>query len=91
MELLRKRLPTELASFGNPLFTEEEIKHIRMVVPLCQQHHGVMNAKSERDAPYHETVYRKYFTELILTGYDGVSYFTKEEMALRGDVECITI
>lgn len=80
--LLRKRFPPEIAKFGNQTFSPDEIRHIRMVVPLCVSHHGKMNTGTECNAPYGETEHRKYFTELIETKYAGKAFYTKEEMKL---------
>jgi hypothetical protein len=85
-DLLRKRFPPEVAKFGNQTFSPDEIKHIRMVVPLCMSHHSSVNTRKECDSPYGDTDYRKYFTELIEKKYNGKPFYTKEEMKLlRGD------
>ena len=73
MDEVRKRLPSGVARFGEDEFTEEEIMYIRMMVPLCRKCHGKQNAASEK-LPYEQTVYRKFFTELILNEYDGKCY-----------------
>jgi hypothetical protein len=70
MDLVRKRLPKTVAHFGEPNFTEEEIMYIRMMVPLCDKHHSMVTHESN-DLPYEDTVYRKYFAELIMREYDG--------------------
>jgi len=70
---VRKRLPLHIAQFGNPDFSKEEIKYIRMMVPLCLHCHGLMNGESD-DIPYDKSKYRKFFTELILSRYGGNSY-----------------
>jgi hypothetical protein len=80
MDTLRRRFPPEIAKFGNQNFSEEEIKHIRIVVPLCISHHGMVNTRKECDALYGETEYRKYFTELIQNKYGGKPFYTKEEL-----------
>ena len=73
MELIRARLPIGVARFGEDEFTEEEIMYIRMMVPLCRKCHGKQNAASEK-LPYEQTVYRKFFTELILNEYGRKCY-----------------
>jgi hypothetical protein len=72
MESIRERLPIGIAQFGNDEFTEKEIMYIRMMVPLCEKCHG-KQSKGE-DLPYEQTVYRKFFTELILNEYGGKCY-----------------
>ena len=74
MNNIRKRLPVSIARFDLPEFTEEEIRYIRMMVPLCKKCHGKMLTEEAFDIPYEQTFYRKFFTELILTKYDGLSY-----------------
>jgi hypothetical protein len=79
MDVIRKRLPSGIARFGEPQFSEEEIKYIRMMVPLCISAHSKM--QKERDVPYEETVYRKYFVELLLNlERCGKDHYTKEEI-----------
>jgi hypothetical protein len=73
MESIRKRLPIGVARFGDDKFSEEEIMYIRMMVPLCTKCHGKQNNNSEK-LPYEQTVYRKFFTELILNKYNGKCY-----------------
>lgn len=70
MEAIRKRLPPEIISPGAPEFTEIEIIHIRMLVPLCKKCHGKVEAES-LDIPFHETKYRKFFAELIMKHFGG--------------------
>ena len=74
MDLIRRRFPKEIAAFGEPEFTEIEIKYLRMMVPLCRSCHGKMIIEESKELPYEQTFYRKFFTELILTNYDGLSY-----------------
>jgi hypothetical protein len=74
MDLIRRRFPKEIAAFGEPEFTEIEIKYLRMMVPLCRSCHGKMIIEESKELPYEQTFYRKFFTELILTKYDGLSY-----------------
>jgi hypothetical protein len=73
MDEVRKRLPVNVAHFGEEEFTEEEIMYIRMMVPLCMKCHGKQNAASEK-LPYEQTTYRKFFAELILNEYGGQCY-----------------
>lgn len=73
MDEVRKRLPFNVARFGEDEFTEEEIMYIRMMVPLCMKCHGKQNKKRE-SLPYEQTEYRKFFTELILNEYWGKCY-----------------
>jgi len=78
MDSVRNRLPKDVAMFGEPSFTELEITYIRMMVPLCKKHHTKVG--HERwDLPYEETVYRKYFSELIMNKYGGKCWRTQEE------------
>jgi hypothetical protein len=74
----RKRFPKDVARFGENKFSEEEIKYIRMMVPLCVSCHSKQNNKSE-EVPYEETKYRKFFTELILNKYGGKCFSTDGE------------
>jgi hypothetical protein len=73
IEQLRKRLPIEVARFGEPNFTEEELMYIRMIIPLCNKHHGMIRKESD-DTPFEETMYRKYFTVLIMGKHNGICY-----------------
>lgn len=73
MNVLRKRLPRKVARFGRSTFSTEEIKYIRMMIPLCMSCHAKIVYESN-DLPYAKTKYRKYFTELILTNYNGQCY-----------------
>jgi hypothetical protein len=70
MDIVRKRLPKTVAKFGELDFTEEEIMYIRMMVPLCAKHHAKVG-KEKTDMPYEDTIYRKFFAELIINEYDG--------------------
>ena len=79
LDVIRKRLPLGVARFGEPQFSEEEIKYIRMMVPLCMGCHVKM-LEEHGEIPYEQTKYRKYFTELILSK-GGKCYYTKEEFA----------
>lgn len=71
MEILRKRLPKTVAKFGEPEFTEEEIMYIRMMVPLCMSHHQKVKTEEIKELPFEDTIYRKYFAELIMREYNG--------------------
>jgi hypothetical protein len=75
-DLVRKRLPSEVACFGNPEFTPIEIMYIRMMVPLCMGCHGDVHQESN-DLSYDDTLYRKLFAELIVLGYNGKCKFTE--------------
>jgi hypothetical protein len=70
MDAVRKRLPKNVARFGEQDFTELEITYIRMMVPLCSSHHAKVG-REPLDLPYEDTVYRKYFAELIMNEYGG--------------------
>jgi hypothetical protein len=74
MNLIRERLPENIARFGVDKFSKEEIMYIRMMVPLCVSCHSKQNSKNE-SGPYEQTVYRKFFTELILNEYGGKCYW----------------
>jgi hypothetical protein len=74
---VRARLPLWIARFGDLEFSEEEIKYIRMMVPLCLGCHGIMNGEPN-NIPYEESIYRKFFTELILSKYEGMCYSNKK-------------
>jgi hypothetical protein len=73
MDQVRRRLPKEVAKFGEPEFDVLEITHIRMMVPLCKFCHG--KAHGKRD----EAIYRKKFSDLIMEKYNGKCNFDKEE------------
>lgn len=77
MENVRKRLPSTVAQFGSPEFSEEEIIYIRMLVPLCHHCH-VIQQRERQNHPYENAPMRKFFTELILSK-GGKCYYTKEE------------
>lgn len=79
MDSVRKRLPKIVARFGEPEFTEEEIMYIRMMVPLCSQHHAKVG-REKVDLPYEDTVYRKYFAELIMNEYGGKCWKNGEDI-----------
>jgi len=70
MDNIRKRLPENIAKFGEPNFSKEEIMYIRMMVPLCLHCHGTMNSEPD-NISYEKSKYRKFFTDLILTKYEG--------------------
>jgi hypothetical protein len=69
-DLVRSRLPLEIACFGQPEFSELEILYIRMMVPLCQSCHVKVHHESN-DLKFEETVYRKMFSEMIMNDYGG--------------------
>jgi hypothetical protein len=73
MDTLRTRLPPQIARFGEPEFSEEELKYIRMMVPLCLSCHGIMNGESD-NVPYEKSKYRRFFAELIIAKYEGNCY-----------------
>lgn len=75
MDIIRSRLPKNVARFGEDKFSEEEIMYIRMMVPLCRGCHGKQSKSSEK-LSYEDTEYRKFFVELILTKYGGKCYNT---------------
>jgi hypothetical protein len=74
MDTLRKRFPKSIAMFGEPEFSEEEIKYIRMLVPLCKSCHGKMINEESDDIPYDESHHRKLFTDIINSKYSGRCY-----------------
>jgi hypothetical protein len=76
MDEVRKKLPKDIARFGEEEFSPLEIVHIRMMVPLCSSCHGKQNENQE-SLPYEETKYKKIFVELILTKYGGKCYSEK--------------
>lgn len=73
MDELRKLFPKEIAKFGTPEFTEDEIIRVRMMVPLCKSCHSKTMVKR------HEEYYRHFFDNLIMTKYGGKCYYTEEE------------
>jgi hypothetical protein len=73
MDLVRKRLPKHIVRWEEPEFAKEEMLYIRMMVPLCKSCHAKQNSASEME-DYENTFYRKFFTELILTKYNGRCY-----------------
>jgi hypothetical protein len=73
MDELRKLFPSEIAKFGNPKFTEDELIRVRMMVPLCRSCH------SKTMIPGDEEYYMKLFDNLIMTRHDGKCYYTEEE------------
>lgn len=79
MEQLRNRLPLGVAKFGEPEFSEEEITHIRMMVPLCMSHHQKVKGEEMKNLPFEETIYRKHFVELIMNEYGGRCYETQND------------
>jgi hypothetical protein len=87
METLRKRLPKEVARFGEPEFSDEEIKYIRMMIPLCMSHHQKVKSEEMKELPYEETIYRKFFVELIMNEYNGKCYETESERSSAISVE----
>lgn len=74
MDLVRNRLPTNVAMYGSPTFTVEEKRHIRMMVPLCGHCHQKVGFVEADDTPYENSIYRKYFTDLINSQYDGICF-----------------
>lgn len=68
MNLVRKTLPPEIINFGDPDYSDEEKRHIEMIIPLCNEHHQFKEIQREerKNIPYKETKYRKMFTETIL-------------------------
>lgn len=89
MEQIRARFPKGIARFGEPQFSEEEIKYIRMMVPLCHGCHGKLQIE-KHETPYETTIYRKFFTELILSK-PGKCYYTKEEMEVIRQKEAMVL
>lgn len=79
MDLIRKRLPFQIARFGSDVFSDDEINCIRMMVPLCISDHSKVHGLEPNDSPYENTYYRKLFAEMIFSKYDGKSYFSEEE------------
>lgn len=74
MESIRDRLPAAVAKRNESEFSEEEIMYIRMMVPLCKKCHGKMLAEEQNDTPYDRSIYRKFFTDLIISKYGGHCY-----------------
>lgn len=74
METIRKRFPKEIAAHGSPEFTPDEIMYIRMMVPLCKSCHAKTINEEMSDPPYEHSVYRKFFTDLIISQYGGRCY-----------------
>jgi len=79
MDLVRWRLPKDVAKFGLPEFTQEELIYLRMMVPLSMKEHARVHKLEPSDMPYEETRYRKFFAELIIHQHGGKCYFTEEE------------
>jgi len=74
MDEVRKRLPKEIARFGEQEFSQDEIIRIRMLVPVCRICHSKIGSNEE-----YEIETRKKFDELIMNEYSGKCYYTKEE------------
>jgi hypothetical protein len=83
MDLVRNRLPKEIAMFGKPEFSEIELQCIRMMVPMCIADHSRVHKLEHGDMKYEDTTFRKMFTEMIFSEYGGKSYFTEEEFNLQ--------
>jgi hypothetical protein len=64
-------MPIEVARFGEPEYSEEELWYVRLVVPLCIWCHQSVTFSNESNKPYEETKYRKFFCELVKEKYDG--------------------
>ena len=79
MDFVRKRLPKGVAKFGFPVFTEEELVYLRMMIPLVLKEHSRVHKLEPSDMPFDETTYRKFFVELILNENKGKCYFTEDE------------
>jgi len=77
MEAVRKRLPKEIARFGEPTFSKLEILYIRMMVPLCRSHHSYAEGECI-DLPFEETVYRKHFVNFLMKRFNGRCYNDKD-------------
>jgi hypothetical protein len=73
MDQLRELLPIDIARFGEPEFSEEELVRIRMMVPLCVSCHGRMTNRQ------FEEEHIKYLDDLIMTKYGGKCYYTEDE------------
>lgn len=75
MDILRKRLPSDVARFGENEFSDLEMTYIRMMAPLCKSCHGKSHGK------HNEVKYREIFSDLIMKKYNGKCYYSKEEFA----------
>jgi hypothetical protein len=73
MDLVRNRFPKNVAAFGSPEFTLEEKRHIRMMVPLCGHCHQKVGFERD-DILYEQSTYRKCFTELVNSKYNGICF-----------------
>ena len=78
-EWVRQRLPKDIARFGEPEFSKEEIMYIRMMVPMCIACHSRVHKEESNDTPYEEIPWRKWFAKMIINNFDGISYLSKEE------------
>lgn len=79
MDLVRNRFPKGIAMFGNPNFSEKELQCIRMMIPMCIADHSRVHKSEPGDMKYEDTYYRKMFTEMILSKFEGKSYYTEDE------------
>jgi len=70
---LRKLFPKEIARFGEPEFSDDELIRIRMMVPLCKSCHLKTTIKSK------EEYYINFFDNLIMEKYGGKCYYTEDE------------
>jgi hypothetical protein len=73
MENVRRRLPKEIAQYGNPKFSALELQYIRMMVPLCRSDHGFAEGEDE-DIEFEKSEYRKFFVDVIMNKYNGKCY-----------------
>jgi len=78
LDMIRKQLPTEIARFGEPKLSPEEKVYVRMVVPLCMEHHGHVTDTETPAVPYEQTTYRKHFCEILMKKYNGKSFIEVE-------------
>lgn len=74
METIRKMMPQDVARFDAPEYSDEELWYVRLLVPLCHRCHGTLTKSGESNKPYDETIYRKYFCELVKSNYNGICY-----------------
>lgn len=74
MDELRNKLPKHIVKLGDPVFSNEEIARIRMMVPLCRECHSKIHSNTE-----YEQETRDFFDNLIMIEYGGKCYYTKEE------------
>jgi len=54
-------------------------KNLRKTVPVCMSHHQKAKVEEMKNLAFEETIYRKYFVELILNEYGGICYESQSD------------